>query len=257
MSSGETAAFAAPALAATAVALASWGAWNAKTRGAAGRLPPRVASSPRDRRSRPIAILRRSAAQRTIGVVAGVGIGLVLPFPGPLLAPVLGLVGSRLPVFVERRSERRRRATIDAQVPQLLDLLAAGSSAGLSGQLALERAARALGGPLAEELRGALGAVELGARWREALAATADRLDLSDLRRTVSALSRTDTLGASLADSTAELATSVRAARRAAVMERARTAPVKMLLPLVFLVLPSFLLLTVVPVLLTTLRSIR
>jgi pilus assembly protein TadC len=48
----------------------------------------------------------------------------------------------------------------------------------------------------------------------------------------------------------------VRAARRLAVTERARTAPVKMLFPLVFLVLPAFLLLTVVPVLLTTLRSI-
>jgi tight adherence protein C len=39
--------------------------------------------------------------------------------------------------------------------------------------------------------------------------------------------------------------------------ERARKAPVKMLFPLVFLVLPAFLLLTVVPVLLSTLRSIR
>ena len=60
----------------------------------------------------------------------------------------------------------------------------------------------------------------------------AQRLSLPDLRRTVAALSRTETLGASLADSTAELAASVRAARRAAVTERARTAPVKMLFPL-------------------------
>ena len=37
----------------------------------------------------------------------------------------------------------------------------------------------------------------------------------------------------------------------------AEKAPVKMLFPLVFLVLPAFLLLTVVPVLLSTLRSIR
>ena len=53
------------------------------------------------------------------------------------------------------------------------------------------------------------------------------------------------------------LAADVRTSRRAAVAERARAAPVKMLFPLVFLVLPAFLLLTVVPVLLTTVRSIR
>ncbi len=146
---------------------------------------------------------------------------------------------------------------MDAQIPQLLDLLAAASSAGLSGQLALRRAVAALGGPLAAELGGALDAVDLGARWRDELAAAAERLELPELRRTVAALSRTETLGASLADSTAELAASVRAARRAAVTERARTAPVKMLFPLVFLVLPAFLLLTVVPVLLTTVQSIR
>ena len=145
---------------------------------------------------------------------------------------------------------------MDAQVPQLLDLLAAASSAGLSGQLALRRAVDALGGPLGGELSAVLQAIDLGARWREELARCAERLQLPDLRRTVMALSRTETLGASLAESTAELAASVRAARRTAVTERARTAPVKMLFPLVFLVLPAFLLLTVVPVLLTTVQSI-
>lgn len=198
-----------------------------------------------------------ASSARRVGGVVGLMAGLVLPFPGILLAPLLGVVGARLPAMVTHRAERRRRAAMDAQIPQLMDLLAAASSAGLSGQLALRRAVEALGGPLAAELSGALEAVDLGARWRDQLALVADRLELPDLRRTVTALARTETLGASLADSTADLAASVRAARRAAVTERARTAPVKMLFPLVFLVLPAFLLLTVVPVLLATVRSIR
>ncbi len=69
-------------------------------------------------------------------------------------------------------------------------------------------------------------------------------------------LERTEKLGSSLQEATRDLADSVRQARRAAVVERARTAPIKMLFPLVFLILPAFLLLTVVPVLLTTIRSI-
>ena len=151
---------------------------------------------------------------------------------------------------------KRRRAAADAEIPQLLDLLAAGSSAGLAAPLALRRAADGLTGPLADEVRATVRSVDLGARWRDELEALAERLDLPDLRRTVSALTRTESLGASLTQATAELAASVRQARRAATMERARTAPVKMLFPLVFLVLPAFLLLTVVPVLLTTVRSI-
>jgi len=154
------------------------------------------------------------------------------------------------------RRHRRRLAAIDAEIPQLLDLLAAGSSAGLAAPLALRRAVDGLAGPLADEVRTTVRSVDLGARWRDELEGLADRLDLPDLRRTVAALTRTETLGASLAEATAELAASVRQARRAATAERARTAPVKMLFPLVFLVLPAFLLLTVVPVLLTTVRSI-
>ena len=193
------------------------------------------------------------------GPIAGVAVVLSLagPPPAPILAPVLGFAAWRIPVFVEGRAARRRRVRADAELPQLLDLLAAASSAGLSASLALRRAAGALEGPLAEELRGVLEAVDLGGRWRDELRATADRLALPDLRRTVAALTRTETLGSSLAASMQELADRVRASRRAAVTERARTAPVKMLFPLVFLVLPAFLLLTVVPVLLTTLQSIR
>ena len=197
------------------------------------------------------------ATGRRIAGAAGLCIGLALPWPGIALAPLLCMVGARVPAILQRRRGRRRRSDMDAQIPQMLDLLAAASSAGLSGQLALRRSVAALGGPLAAELGDALDAVDLGARWRDELAAAAERLELPELRRTVAALSRTETLGASLADSTAELAASVRARRRAAVTERARTAPVKMLFPLVFLVLPAFLLLTVVPVLLTTVQSIR
>ena len=229
-----------------------------------GRLGRTRVASRMSGRSRSMALERSGwqidaasfTGMRMVGAAAGLAVGIASPWPGPLLSPLLCLAGARLPVVLAGRAASRRLAAIDAEVPQLLDLLAAASSAGLSAPLALRRASEAVTGPLAGEIDSVLRAVDLGGRWRDELRAAADRLDLPDVRRAVAVMTRTETLGASLADSTRELAATVRQARRAALTERARTAPVKMLFPLVFLVLPAFLLLTVVPVLITTVRSI-
>jgi tight adherence protein C len=155
-----------------------------------------------------------------------------------------------------RRARRARLRTADAELPQFLDLLAVATSAGLAAPLALRRAAEDTVGPLGDELRTLVAAVDLGARWREELDELVERLPLPDLRRTVAVLARSERLGSPLSETLAELSSRIRETRRTAATERARTAPVKMLFPLVFLVLPAFLLLTVVPVLLSTVRSI-
>ena len=184
-------------------------------------------------------------------------LGVIAPGPKLLTVPLAVLLGGRLRRLAAARAEARRRRAMDAEIPQLLDLLAAGSAAGLSAVVGLQRSTSVLRGPLRVELGASLEAVDLGARWRDELAAVTERLSLPDLRRAVAVLARTETLGTSLTEATRELAADVRRSRRAAVAERARSAPVKMLFPLVFLVLPAFLLLTVVPVLLTTVQSIR
>lgn len=98
--------------------------------------------------------------------------------------------------------------------------------------------------------------VDLGRRWRDELGGLAGRLAIPNLARASTLLRRSEALGTSLAEEMSRLAADVRERRRDRATERARTAPVKMLFPLVFLILPAFLLLTVVPVLVTTVRSI-
>jgi tight adherence protein C len=112
-------------------------------------------------------------------------------------------------------------------------------------------------GPLADELAAALADVDLGARWRERLERLSVDLGVTDLGRTIAVLIRSESIGSSTIEPISILAEEIRGARRAAAGERARKAPVQMLFPLVFLVLPAFLLLTVVPVLVATLGSIR
>ena len=156
-----------------------------------------------------------------------------------------------------RGDRKRRLGAFRDEIPQFLDLLAAGSTAGLSAEISFRQAASCLHGPLGADLEDVMRSVDLGVPWREALAAYVERSGDLDLARMASVLARTETLGVSLRDATRELAATVREARRASTLERARTAPVRMLFPLVFLILPAFLLLTVVPVLITTVRSIH
>lgn len=195
-------------------------------------------------------------ARSTLGAVAVV-VAVIAPGPKIVTVPLAILLVLAARRFAEVRARALRRRAMDAEIPQLLDLLAAGSAAGLSAVAGFQRSVQALRGPLGTELKASLDSVAVGARWRTELSAVTERLALPDLRRAMAVLTRTETLGTSLTGATRDLAADVRSSRRAAVAERARAAPVKMLFPLVFLVLPAFLLLTVVPVLLTTVRSIR
>jgi pilus assembly protein TadC len=193
---------------------------------------------------------------KVLGPTVALAVGLPAPGSLKLLAVPIAVVAFRLPELVLARAARRRRLAASREVPLFLDLLAVTTSAGLAPQLAVRIAADPLRGPLGEELRGAVGRVDLGRRWRDELSAAADRMAVHDLGRAIRLLLRTQRLGTSLADEMSRLAADVREGARIRAVERARTAPVKMLFPLVFLILPAFLLLTVVPVLLTTVRSI-
>jgi tight adherence protein C len=157
---------------------------------------------------------------------------------------------------VSRLQRRRQARALHDEVPQLLDLLAAGSTAGLSAERSFREAISCLRGPLAEDLADVIRRVDLGAPWRSEIASYVERTGDPDLVRTMTVLARSEALGVSLRDATRDLAETVRDAHRSETLGRARSAPVKMLFPLVFMILPAFLLLTVVPVLITTVRTI-
>jgi hypothetical protein len=155
------------------------------------------------------------AGIRAVIGATGLFFVIITPWPGPLLSIFWCTAGVLAPLILAGRAAKRRLGDIDAEIPQLLDLLAAASSAGLSAPLALRRAVDALTGPIVGELHRVLRAVDLGGRWRDELRAASDRLDLADFRRAVAVITRTETLGASLSRATSELAASVRQARRA------------------------------------------
>jgi tight adherence protein C len=148
------------------------------------------------------------------------------------------------------------RAQVASAVSNLLDLLAISVTAGLSPRLALERVPDLVRGHLGEILEAVRRDAGLGTPWRVALETAAKRTGIVELRRLALALDRAERLGSPIAERLRDLATEVRVERRTRREERARTAPVHMLFPLVFLILPAFVLSAVVPALLVATRGI-
>jgi tight adherence protein C len=189
---------------------------------------------------------------------AGVGLllGLAMPVAGVAI-PVLAVAGYRGPDVALARRGRRRQGEIELRVPDLVELLVATTEAGLTPAVAFHRSSEVVGGPLGDELGRAVAEIDLGLSWRAAMERLVERTDVASLRRLVSAVGRSNRLGTSVQATLRNVAGDLRAERRARAEELARRAPVKMLFPLVFLILPAFLLLTVGPVVLATVHSLR
>jgi tight adherence protein C len=186
------------------------------------------------------------------------GLTLVAFAPYALaLVPIAVVATLRLPAMVLARLGSRRQDRIGAHVADLVELLVATTEAGLSPLVAFRRSAEVLKGPLGEELREAMRQIDLGVPWRVGMTRMAGRCDVPSLRRLVAALGRSQRLGTTLGSTLRTVAADLRAERRVHAEEVARRAPIKMLFPLVFLILPAFLLLTVGPVVLATMRSLR
>lgn len=144
-----------------------------------------------------------------------------------------------------RRRAHRAQRTLESELPVLLDLLGVAVGAGCTPFLAVDVAVRWGPPASAQRLLAALHAERLGRGFSESLADVAESSPA--LAPVVDALLTTERLGAPIAPALARLAAEQRAALRRRGEAHARRIPVRLLFPLVFLVLPAFLLLTVVP----------
>ena len=169
-------------------------------------------------------------------------IGATSPIPPPaLLAGVViaAILGWRLPlgILIKRRDQRLTR--IERSLPELVDLLVVTIEAGLGFAGAMQLAAQSLRGPLGDELRLTLQEQSMGLSMQDALRNLLERADTPSMRSLVRAITQGETLGVSIGQIMRDLAREMRLRRRQNAEEQAQKAPVKMLFPLIFLILPA------------------
>ena len=172
---------------------------------------------------------------------------------GKRLLAARGSVLTRpLHVLALRRRARVRGRAVERSVPHVLDVLTVAARAGCTPRVAL--AATAAWSPPAT--RALLVDVERRCRLGVSLADALDVLAAEEpaLAPVAEVLALSERSGAPTAELLERLADEARAGLRRRAEAHARRVPVRLLFPLVFLVLPAFGLLTVVPALLAGLR---
>jgi tight adherence protein C len=152
---------------------------------------------------------------------------------------MLGGLGWVMPKFVLERKATKRLQEIDREMPELVDLLVTTVEAGVGFASSLQLVARRVEGPLGQELRLALQEQSMGMTIEDALEHMLRRVDSASVRAFVQAILQGQTLGVSIGKILRDLAIDMRKRRRALAEERAQKAPTKILFPLVILILPA------------------
>jgi tight adherence protein C len=120
-------------------------------------------------------------------------------------------------------------------------MLSVCTSAGLSFDQSLQRVSQEWQTQMSWELGRVVSEMEMGLTRRDALRNLVNRLDVSELSSFVSIIIQSDQLGMSISDTLHSLASQMRIEWRFKAQEEARKVPVKILIPLVFLIFPAML----------------
>ena len=178
----------------------------------------------------------------TLGVlVAHGGLG------GVALGGLLAVGGWMLPLTYVRRRAGKRATEIERQVPDLIDQLVVSLEAGIGFSAALQKGVDRLGGALGQEMRLTLQEQRIGASLTDSLQHVRERVDSPNLQTFVRAVVQGERLGVSIGNIMRDLAIDMRKRRRQMAEEQAQKTPVKLLLPLIFLILPTIFIVVLVP----------
>jgi tight adherence protein C len=210
---------------------------------------------------------RRMSASEfwSIRLVATIGLSGLIYFlmvrfdvqPGKrlLYAGGMALLGYILPGMWLRSTIDRRKQGIVKALPDALDLLTICVEAGLGFDSAIRRVAEKWDSDLSMEFGRVLQEIQLGKMRRDALRAMSERLDVADVTTFIAAVIQAEQLGVSLAKVLRIQSDQMRIKRRQRAEQKAQEAPVKMVIPMVFLIFPSLLVVLLGPAAFQVLRS--
>jgi len=167
------------------------------------------------------------------------------------LIPVAALVGFFYPDLWIRGKIQERQKEIIMNMPFCVDMLALSVEAGLDFVAAMAKVnEKAKVNALTEEFENVIKEIRIGSSRADALRNLAWRIDLIQISSFCATLIAADSVGASIGPILKSLALEIRQKKSAEVEKAGATAATKILFPMMFLIIPSVLLIVFAPIVL-------
>lgn len=189
--------------------------------------------------------VERASAAKVVAFGAFMVLGLLtalalsLSFLATLGVVVLGsVVGYVAPDLYLYQKAYDRADKLQRALPDAIDLLTISVESGLGFDAAVQQVARHTEGPLADEFSRLLQEMQIGRGRSDALRSLAERTGLPDIRSFVSAMVQADAFGIPVGQVLRVQSGEIRLKKRQWAEEMAQKVPVKILLPLIFCILP-------------------
>lgn len=165
----------------------------------------------------------------------------------PLMFCLLVIAGIFIPDLYLKACQDKRREEILKSLPDTLDLLCVSVEAGLGFDAALQKVTEKTDGPLTDEFEKTMQEINIGKPRREALRDMVPRVGVDDVTTFLGSIIQADQLGVSISNVLRLQSQQVRTNRRMRAQEKAQKAPVKMLIPLVFFIFPTIIIVLLGP----------
>jgi len=164
----------------------------------------------------------------------------------------LGIIG---PDFYINSRIRSRGTVMQAELPNVLDMLCVSVEAGLGFDAALVKLSERMQGPLVDEFSLVLHEMRIGESRAAALRNLSERVDVPEVSQFCRALIQADQLGIALSRILRVQSHDMRIRRQLAAEEKAMKAPVKMLFPTVIFIFPAMFVVALGPAMLDLLKT--
>ncbi len=167
-------------------------------------------------------------------IVLGITVQQMLLYGGGGL-----LVGTYYPTYWLRNRIKTRNLAIKKALPDALDMLTIVVDAGMGFDQALIKLRERWKNELTLEFERVVNEMRMGVRKMDALHNMAERSDVPELRSFIAVMIQTDRLGISISNVLHVQSQQMRIRRRQEAEEEAHKAPIKMLIPIMFFILPA------------------